>query len=202
MRGSALCNGLGNNVPLALEFPAEATLKPIRNFLTSCSVCIIFLAVVMIPQGTFAAEAESVIFLARHAEKTDESHDPQLSGTGRQRASELAQLLRNAGIEHIHSTDFNRTKDTAAPLAELLGLGVELYDWNESEVFAHSLKQSGQRHLVIGHSNTTTELVTLLGGEAGTAIDDSGEYDRLYILTIDGKGRVSGVLLRYGDVFR
>ena len=74
----------------------------------------------MIPQGTFAAEAESVIFLARHAEKTDESHDPQLSGTGRQRAAELAQLLRDAGIEHIHSTDFNRTKDTAAPLADLL----------------------------------------------------------------------------------
>jgi hypothetical protein len=53
---------------------------------------------------------------------------------------------------------------------------------------------------VVGHSNTTTELVTLLGGEPGTEIEESSEYDRLYILTINPSG-VTTLLLRYGSEY-
>jgi hypothetical protein len=62
---------------------------------------------------------------------------------------------------------------------------------------AQSLKQDGKRFLVVGHSNTTTELVTLLGGDPGTEIEESSEYDRLYILTINASG-VTTLLIRYG----
>jgi hypothetical protein len=51
---------------------------------------------------------------------------------------------------------------------------------------------------VVGHSNTTTELVTLLGGDPGTEIEESSEYDRLYILTINSSG-VTTLLIRYGS---
>ena len=91
-----------------------------------------------------------------------------------------------------------RTRSTAAPLAEALGLKVRLYDPRDLEAFARRLKEEGGRHLVVGHSNTTPELVGLLGGEPGTAIDEAVEYGRLYVVVIDAGGRAGSMLLRYG----
>jgi AmmeMemoRadiSam system protein B/AmmeMemoRadiSam system protein A len=147
-------------------------------------------------------EAFNTIFLVRHAEKVrDESADPPLSPAGRRRAVSLADMLEDAGITHIHSTDFRRTRETAEPLAERLGLAVETYDGGGLSDFARRLKELPGRHLVSGHSNTTHELVDLLGGEPGTPIVEDGENDRLYILTRQPDGRVNTVLLRFGERF-
>ena len=64
------------------------------------------------------------MFLVRHAEKVDQSKDPDLSPDGYRRAEELACVLADADIEHIHSSDFIRTRLTAAPVAEKFGLDV------------------------------------------------------------------------------
>ena len=173
-----------------------------RYFLTLAFSTAVLFASMASPMIALAAQKSTVIFLVRHAEKTDESKDPELSEAGMNRSRELAQLLKDAGILHIHSTDFIRSRDTAEPLADLLGLEVELYDWDDPAAFAQSLKNQGQRHLVVGHSNTTTKLVELLGGDPGTEIEHSGEYDRLYILTIDSSGGVTVTLIRYGTSFR
>ncbi len=141
----------------------------------------------------------AVVFLVRHAEKVDASRDPQLSPQGAQRAAALAMLLRDSGIDHVHSTDFIRTRDTAGPVATMLGLGaVELYDPSDLPALRARLTRDGGRHLVVGHSNTTPPLVELLGGDAGPPIDEASEYDRLYVVTIDNEGTVTTVLLRYG----
>jgi hypothetical protein len=52
---------------------------------------------------------------------------------------------------------------------------------------------------VVGHSNTTPQLVGLLGGEAGKPIDDSREFDRLYIVVLGRTGEVTTMQLRYGE---
>lgn len=139
-----------------------------------------------------------VVFLVRHAEKMDQSRDPDLSPQGLQRSKLLAQMLSDSGIEHIHSSDYKRTRNTAQPLADQLGLDVQIYDPRELETLASQLKKMGGTHLVVGHSNTTPTMVSLLGGEPGSAIDDTSEYDRLYIVTITHTGQVSSKLLRYG----
>ena len=64
------------------------------------------------------------------------------------------------------------------------------------------LKAAGGRHLVVGHSNTVPDLVERLGGDGGEAIEEAGEYDRLYIVTLKREGRASTVLLRYGEPFK
>ena len=138
-----------------------------------------------------------VVFLVRHAEKVDQSKDPDLSGAGYQRAEELARTLADASIGQVHSSDFIRTKETAKPVAELFGLEIELYDPRDLNTLADQLKASGGRHLVVGHSNTTPAMVEILGGDPGSAIEEENEYDRLYILTL-AKGEVQTVLLRYG----
>ena len=173
-------------------------MKPFRKSFTPAFTSILILAFSLIPVGSLWAEESSTIFLVRHAEKTEASDDPALSEAGKLRAHELARVLRNAGIQHIYSTDYTRTRDTAAPLAALLKLELELYDPRELAEFAAKLKCRGSRQLVIGHSNTTPELVALLGGDPGEEIDESGEYDRLYIVSIDASG-VTSLLIRYGS---
>ena len=82
-----------------------------------------------------------------------------------------------------------------------VNLEVELYNPYDLAAFAKQLKDTGGRHLVVGHSNTTPELVKLLGGEPGTPIVEKSEYDRLYILSITTANEVSSVLVRYGKKF-
>jgi probable phosphoglycerate mutase len=142
-------------------------------------------------------EDQLIVILVRHAEKVDQSIDPDLSEEGYLRAEDLAGTLADAGIEQVHSSGFIRTKLTAESLAVRLGLEIQLYNPKDLNTLADQLKAAGGRHLVVGHSNTTPVLVEILGGDPGSAIEEKNEYDRLYILTIS-KGEVSTVLMRYG----
>jgi broad specificity phosphatase PhoE len=153
--------------------------------------------------GLVAGEHEPLtVFLVRHAEKMDASDDPHLSVAGHARAAALRELLRDAGLEHVHSTDYLRTRDTAAPTAEAHGLQVQYYDPQDLPAFAAHLRETRGRHLVVGHSNTTPALVELLGGRPGPEIDEDAEYDRLYVVTIGKDGAATSILLRYGVPYK
>ena len=140
------------------------------------------------------------LYLVRHAEKQG-GDDPALTTEGGQRAVDLADRLEEAGIEKIWSSDFRRTRATAEPLAKRLGLDVVIYDANDLASLAEGLKSDGVTALVVGHSNTTPELSDLLGGEAGSPIDEAAEYDRLYVLNGVGSETVDTQIERYGVAF-
>lgn len=142
-----------------------------------------------------------VVFLVRHAEKVDNTKDPELSISGKKRASELVKTLKNANIEYVHSSDYIRTRETAAPVAQKFGLTIELYDPNNLEALVKKIKEKGGNHLVVGHSNTTPEMVGLLGGDPVSKIEDNGEYDRIYKVTIADDGNVNSSLTRYGKLY-
>ena len=148
---------------------------------------------------------EILVFLVRHAERADDGgmapeEDPHISPAGAERAEALARMLGNAGITHIHSTDYFRTRATAAPLAAATGLSVSVYDAGNQAAFAGELLATPGRHLVVGHSNSIPGLVTALGGDPHGAIA-SMEYDRLYLVSI-GPAGAETVLLRFGEPFR
>jgi probable phosphoglycerate mutase len=135
------------------------------------------------------------IYLVRHAEKeTDGSKDPALTLVGSQRAADLAVLLKSADIQRIFSTDFTRTRETAAPTAAMIGADIEIYDPKALEPFAGQLLELEINALVVGHSNTTPELVELMGGDGGTPIAEEWEYDRIYLVQTAG-GRVIRTIL-------
>lgn len=143
--------------------------------------------------------APGLLFLVRHAEAEHEpGGDPPLTDAGIRRAHRLANLLRDAGLEAVHTTDYRRTRGTAAPIAEATGLDPVLYDGRALETLAAWLLRSGGRRLIVGHSNTTPELVRLLGGEAGSEIAPD-EHDRIYLIVLDGRGGLikPTTLLRY-----
>ena len=147
-----------------------------------------------------AAQTETVILVVRHAERAEDgSDDPHLSEAGRERAALLARMLADAGLTHIHSTDLNRTRETAAPVQALTGLEVGIYFTMDGEGFARRLRETPGRHLVVGHSNTVPPLVRALGGDPGPDIGTL-EYDRLYVLTVGPQGATT-LLLRFGAPF-
>jgi broad specificity phosphatase PhoE len=157
----------------------------------------------LIPSGARCQE-ETLIFLVRHAERADDGamtgqEDPHLSEAGSTRAGRLAELLQDAGIDHVFSTNFIRTRETAAPTAEAAGVEIQLYGAGDPEAFATELWNTPGRHLVVGHSNSTPALVAALGGDPHGEIQPL-EYDRLYLVT-KGPDGVSTVLLRFGAPF-
>jgi phosphohistidine phosphatase SixA len=161
-------------------------------------VVTLLLALCVASPASAAAEDElATVFLVRHAEKVEIGDDPALSEAGEERAEALANLLRDAGIGAIYTTDYVRTRETAAPLASMLGLGLTLYEPEKLEELAAEIRQRGGRCLVVGHSNTTPFLTALLGGDPGEPIDEESEYDRLYVVTMAPGGVVSTVVLRY-----
>lgn len=156
---------------------------------------LLFLALGAAPAPVLAQDG--VIILVRHAETTpDGTRNPALSPDGVERAARLADLLADAGLDGVYTTDYDRTRSTAGAVARPLGLEPVLYDPGALHDFAAQLLTSGGRVLVVGHSNTTPSLVELLGGDAGPAISEH-EHDRLYLLFPAAEG-VRTVVLRYG----
>ena len=140
------------------------------------------------------ANAETIIYLLRHAEpETDGTRDPHLNPEGRARARWLAEYFAERGIEQIYSTELNRTRETAGPLAERLGLDILPYDSRDLEGFAGELRELDQVVLVSGHSNTTPDLVNALVGEERFQWLQAYQFDFIFrvVLTADGQSRVS-----------
>lgn len=136
------------------------------------------------------------ILLVRHGETTpDGSRDPALSDAGDRRAESLARMLRDAGVTRILTTDYRRTRATAGPLALAVGVTPEIYDPADFDDLARSLRSATGVTVVVGHSNTTPELVRALGGAPGDAIAET-DHGRLYVVVPSGADAAT-VLLRY-----
>ncbi|MGZ8869299.1 MAG: SixA phosphatase family protein [Thermoanaerobaculia bacterium] len=151
-----------------------------------------------------AADVTTVI-LVRHAEKTATMEDDApLHANGAARATELSRVLADVPIDAIYTTQWVRTRDTAAPLAK--ARGVEPVVVNTSKTYAADLaktireKHKGQTVLVVGHSNSTSNVMRELGVENPPQIDES-RYDDLFICTISG-GKTRMLPLRYGAPVR
>ena len=126
-------------------------------------------------------EARGEVILVRHGETSGGGADPALSEAGVARARLLAETL--PPVDRVFTTAYRRTTGTAEFAANRNGIAAETYDPRDLAGFATYLKALGGVSLVVGHSNTTGELVRLLGGDPGPPISDS-EYDRIYRVSL------------------
>lgn len=136
------------------------------------------------------ASAQKMVILTRHAERADGAAtmsapgaapvDPQLSAAGEARAQKLAAMLADANVTAIFTTEFRRTKDTAAPLAAKTKLTPEVIAASKTpDVVAKITERANDTVLVVGHSNTVPAIIKALGGPDVTIGDN--EYDNLFL---------------------
>jgi len=136
----------------------------------------------------------NTIYLTRHAEKSATGTDPVLTAEGQVRATNIAAALKDAQVKHVYSTAYQRTRQTAQPLATYLDLPVTTYDGSQLATLAQQLRALPDNALVVGHSDTTPDLIRQLGGDPGSAIAET-EFDRLYQMTFAADGSVTTTLL-------
>lgn len=151
------------------------------------------------------AQQPTVVILVRHAEKAAQpAIDPALTAEGEARARALAAELADARVDAIVTTQFARTRLTAAPLAEALHLAPAIVATGGTAlVHARAVadtiraRYGGRTVLVVGHSNTIPKIITALGGPP---LDDfcDNQYDGLYAVVIRPGGIVSLVRGHFG----
>jgi TonB family protein len=128
----------------------------------------------------------TTVILVRHAEKgITPANDPPLTSLGQQRAETLARMFGKTAVTAIYTTPYARTRETAAPLAA--ALNVEPVEVPVTATYAQDIvlkvhQQSGGTFVVVGHSNTTRDVLRAFGIADAPEIPDS-DYDNLYILT-------------------
>ena len=154
---------------------------------------------------TLAADAAPVttVILVRHAEKVAGApamnDDPALTPEGEARAKKLASLLAKSGVTTIYTTPFARTRNTAAPLAA--ALKITPVEVKPGPSYAADLaakiraEHAGETVLVVGHSNTTPNVMKALGVANPPVIDDATEFDNLFIVTLAEEAKL--LVLKY-----
>ena len=154
-----------------------------------------------------AAAADQVIFLVRHAERADApgspplpagtpANDPPLSAAGQDRAKRLAALLSSADVKHIFITEYQRTRQTAAPLAEKLAITAVVSAGREPASVVEQVRKASGNVLIVGHSNTVPDLLKRFGVTTAVSIDE-GEYDNLFVVVRPASGEPTLIRLRY-----
>jgi len=136
-------------------------------------------------------------YLIRHAEKdrtNPDDEDPNLDEDGIKRAQNWAEIFSELDIDIIYSTNYKRTQQTAAPIAEAKNFPVNSYD--PENVYDTNFFEitKGLNVLVVGHSNTVPVFANhVLQEQRYENIPDSID-GRLYVVTKMGNQASSFIL--------
>jgi phosphohistidine phosphatase SixA len=142
------------------------------------------------------------VFLVRHAERFNDSReDPPLTAQGKARAKALADILRDAGVTAIITSQWIRAQDTAQPLADLLKIMPEVIPTADPpheyfQATANAVRRlRNDTILVVGHI-TIPNIIAELGGPQLPTICES-VFSDLFLLapTLGWDGLTR---LRYG----
>ena len=147
----------------------------------------------------------SAIILVRHAEKAaTPASDPGLTPVGLQRAADLAAALGDAHVNAIVTTQLERAKATAKPLADaakivptIVPTSSDLAAHVNAVVAAVAAGKPGDVVLVVGHSNTIPAIIAALGGPRMPDLCDA-QYSGLFVLYLRPNGPPSFVRGRFG----
>jgi len=156
--------------------------------------------------GTVEASPATTIVLVRHGEKAAEpENDPPLSDAGRVRAQALLAALGNARIDAIYSTQYERTRMTAQPLADVTGIELTIVRADrDAPPYIQTVAERARTEypggvvVIVGHSNTLGPTIAALGGP-----DDIGElpdeaYDRFFIVMVQDGEPTRLIRARFG----
>jgi broad specificity phosphatase PhoE len=144
------------------------------------------------------AETQQVVFLVRHAEQSVEGDDPPLTEAGHRRALALADLLKDAHLSAIYTSEAQRTTQTAEPLAKALQIKMTPIPRRDLDSLMARLRiqHAQDRVLIVSHALTLPILLKMLGHAEEVTIGRD-EYDSLFVLVPQGDGHAVVVRLRF-----
>jgi phosphohistidine phosphatase SixA len=165
-----------------------------RHFHTTVTAAI-GLGVCLLLAGCCSSTVTTVVFV-RHAERLNNTDASPLSPAGFQRARALRHALDSAGIQTIFVSDKLRSRQTADSLRIAHSLPqVQIPKDSISELVDSLRGRSGQRLLVVGHSDTVPQIIAAFGVEVPPLSE--GEFDKMFVLTV--RQRATRLLrLQYG----
>jgi broad specificity phosphatase PhoE len=137
-----------------------------------------FLVACFLINSTLSYAEQQTWYLVRHFEK-QAGDNPSLTAIGKTRAKALAEFFTDKALNKVYSSNYNRTLETASPVAVLKSLEIKIYEPQNLAELVSEL-QTQDHVLVVGHSNTTPELLALMGG--GSITIEETEYGTLYVL--------------------
>jgi len=148
------------------------------------------------------ALAQTVV-IVRHGEKVSPNGDPDLSVAGQARAQALAASLAGAKVALVLTTPLKRTQQTGQPTAETAGLKIVPIALDGGGA-AHAQRvaeaarkaSSDATVLIVGHSNTVTDIARALGDPAPEILTDC-EYDHMTVIQLGGAAP-KAIHTRYG----
>jgi broad specificity phosphatase PhoE len=141
-------------------------------------------------------------YLVRHAEKADNSRDPDLSEAGHLRAIALKDSLLSKSIEKIYVTNLKRTQQTATPCSEKLGISPSIIQATSTDALIDSLYYlKGKNVLVVGHSNTVPVIIDNLMKQAQHISIAENDFDNFFKVSIKRGLRTKRKLIKttYGS---
>ena len=137
----------------------------------------------------------TTIVLTRHGDR--ESFAKELNNKGQARAEALVKAVSDMKITAIYSPDYKRNIDTAKPLAEHLGIEINVVPENMHQLATTILTEHpGETVLWVGNKTNLTNLYSLLGGDDVPPIS----YGDLYIMKIKDSGNPDVTKKRYGPL--
>ncbi|MBT8260852.1 MAG: histidine phosphatase family protein [Bacteroidia bacterium] len=169
-----------------------------KKLLTLITIVLVALPSFSQEEVTQEEQKTTTYYFIRHAEKNrsnKDDKDPPLVINGQLRAAKWSLVFEHVDFDAIYSTDYNRTKQTAQPTAELNNLDITLYNPKELDIKMFLEDTKGKTVLVVGHSNTTPMFVnSIIGEDKYQQIEDTNNGN-LYIVTISGSGEISDTLI-------
>jgi len=129
----------------------------------------------------------STFYFIRHAEKdrSDPGNvDPELNQKGLGRAMHWAEILDDVPLDAIYTTDFNRASMTAAPASVKQDIIVQYYGLEGFDMDQFMAENLNKNVLVVGHSDTTPQLVNQMIGEDKYGPMDDYDNGSMYIVQI------------------
>ncbi len=175
-----------------------------RRQFVNALLCTAALALGVGPRPLLAQAPATTVIVVRHAEKAAQpAADPPLTAAGRARAQALAAALQSAEVTAVVTTQFARTKATAAPTADEFHLTAVVVPATSPvsdharAVAAAVMQHAGGTVLVVGHSNTVAAIVAALGAPKPAELCDA-EYDAMFVVTVRADGRATVIKARYG----
>lgn len=137
------------------------------------------------PVNTQIGPEVTTYYFIRHAEKDrsdPDNPDPELSQKGLGRAMHWAEILKDANINAIYTTDYLRTTMTAAPAEVKYDLIRQYYDPSMLDIATFKADNLGKNVLVVGHSNSTPDFVNKMIGEEKYPPMDDDDNGSLFIV--------------------